>query len=124
MDSVEGQSSGSGNGVSNAEVAEWLGTALPRQITRVRISFSALMHRWPSGWAPAFQAGYASPILARCLPDVDFREVISFVRRQGGSTPTSGSAGWENGGWRKLAVIRLVHTQETAGSNPAPATLV
>lgn len=26
----------------NAEVAEWLGTALPRQTTRVRISFSAL----------------------------------------------------------------------------------
>lgn len=41
MGSVEDQSSGPGNGASDAEVAEWLGTALPRQTTRVRISSSA-----------------------------------------------------------------------------------
>ena len=42
MDSVEDQMLQPGNVVSNAEVAEWLGTDLPSQTTRVRISFSAL----------------------------------------------------------------------------------
>lgn len=49
------------------------------------------------------------------LPDVDFWEVTSFVKRQGGSIPTSGSAEWPSGPGQ------LAHNQTIVGSNPSSA---
>ena len=125
-----------------ARVAERLGTAFPRQITRIRVPSLAptrprcfWLHACLPGrknefdprWSLSRTVGRevrlllsmqedADPSSARCLPGADFREVISFVRRQGGSTPTSGSAGRETGNPGGSYPPEL-------GSIPRPATI-